>query len=150
MNALARSRASSAVGANRSFFSPARGRNRSKSSKSAPAVNGAVMDKWSAPLTLTAIEFCGWLGQAEPGDTISYHRGFLVLDRAPSNRQLSNSRRAELDLLATCAMRASEYDLVHLVQRRNAPLDFSYLAIARPRAKKTPVNIPLPTAEASS
>ena len=26
------------------------------------------------------IELCAWLSQAEPGDALEYHRGFLVLD----------------------------------------------------------------------
>ena len=99
--------------------------------------------------SLSAIEFCAWLGQAKPGDAISYHRGFLILDRFPSNKHLSAVERAELDLLADCAMRAAKQELVHLVQRRNAPLDFSYLAIARARPKKAPTTMAFPMPEAA-
>jgi hypothetical protein len=102
----------------------------------------------SGSLTLSAIEFCGWLGQAEPGDVISYHRGFLVLDRVPK-KDLPDASSAELDLLAKCAMRAAEHDLVHLVQRRNGSLDFSYLAIARPRPQKVSATVAFPMLEAA-
>ena len=33
-----------------------------------------------APHPISEIEFCGWVGQAVPGDRLEYHRGFLVLD----------------------------------------------------------------------
>jgi hypothetical protein len=136
MSAVTQSDVVVAARTDHDFFSPVRGRNRSKSRNGAPAGrDGIAMGITSGSLTLSAIEFCGWLGQAEPGDVISYHRGFLVLDRVPSKKDQADAERAELDLLANCAMRAAEYGLVHLVQRRNAPLDFSYLAIARPRKR---------------
>lgn len=107
------------------------------------------MEITSGPHALSAIEFCGWLNQAEPGDALEYHRGYLVLDRVPSEKDLPDVRRAELDLLANCAMRAAEHDLVHLVQRRNAPWDFSYLAIARARPTKAPVAMAFTMLEAA-
>jgi hypothetical protein len=136
MSAVTQSRLVAAARTDDDSFSPVRGRNRSKSRNGAPAGrNGIAMGITSGSLTLSAIEFCGWLGQAEPGDVISYHRGFLILDRVPSKKDLPDVRSAELNLLANCAMRAAEHDLVHLVQRRNGSLDFSYLAIARPRKR---------------
>jgi hypothetical protein len=95
------------------------------------------------------IGLLAWINQAEPGDALEYHRGFLVLDRVPSNKHLSDVRRAEIDRLANCAMRAAEHDLVHLVQRRNAPWDFSYLAIARARPTKAPATVAFAMLEAA-
>jgi hypothetical protein len=150
MSAVTQSDVVVAARTDHDFFSPVRGRNRSKSRKGAPAGrDGIAMGITNGSLTLSAIEFCGWLGQAEPGDVISYHRGFLVLDRVPSKKDLPDVRSAELDLLAKCAMRAAERDLVHLVQRRNASLDFSYLAIARPRPQKVSATVAFPMLEAA-
>jgi hypothetical protein len=103
------------------------------------------------PLNITPadISLVAWLNLANPGDALEYHRGYLVLDRAPSNNHLSDAKRVELNLLANCAMRAAEHDLVHLVQRRNAPLDFSYLAIARPRPKTATATMAFPLPEAA-
>ena len=150
MNAVMPSRVVVVARTDRVPFSPVRGRNRSKSRNGAPfGRDGIAMGITSGSLTLSAIEFCGWLGQAEPGDMISYHRGYLILDRVPSKKDQADIKRAELNLLADCAMRAAEHDLVHLVQRRNAPLDFSYLAIARPRPKKVSVMVAFPLPEAA-
>jgi len=73
------------------------------------------------------IEFLGWLGQAEPGDMLTYHRGLLAADRVHSS---------ELGHLASRAFSLAETSLVHLVQRRHGPDDFSYLAVARPKARE--------------
>ena len=139
MSALTRSRVLAGARTDQSVLAPVRGRNRAK-------LPGGIK---GGARTLSAIEFCGWLGQAEPGDAIRYHRGFLILDRFPSNKHLSAVERAELDLLADCATRAAKHELVHLVQRRNAPLDFSYLAIARARPKKAPATMAFPMPEAA-
>jgi hypothetical protein len=90
---------------------------------------------------LTEIEFCGWLGQAGPGDMIEYYRGFLALDSMPAARRLGERECAELLKLARRALWAAEQNLAHLVQRRNGPDDFSYLAVARIRPKTPPVSL---------
>jgi hypothetical protein len=95
----------------------------------------------TARLRISEIEFCGWLGQAIPGDHIEYHRGFLALDGMPMATRLGAKDRSELIRLGCRAMWAAEQGLAHLVQRRNGPDDFSYLAIARPRPKATPVSL---------
>jgi hypothetical protein len=59
---------------------------------------------------VSEIELCAWVAQAEPGAVLEYHRGYLAHDLA-------------------------ERGLVHLVQRRHGPEDYSYFAVARPRAK---------------
>ena len=42
------------------------------------------------------IEFCAWLGQAEPGDALEYHRGFLVVDLTPFGGSMGSEARLEL------------------------------------------------------
>ena len=86
----------------------------------------------SAPV-IDAAGFEAWLQTARPGSLIEYHRGHLCVDRqhkfdAPENAPENKAREA-LNRLANRAMRASERDLVHLVQRRHGREDFSYLAI---------------------
>ncbi len=81
------------------------------------------------PLALRRVEFGTWLKTARPGSRIEYHRGHLCVDRAPKLSASDNRTTAELNRLALAAMEASEQGLVHLVQRRHGPEDFSYLAI---------------------
>jgi hypothetical protein len=76
--------------------------------------------------------FC-WLAQAEPGDILEYHRGFLARDIIAHARRLSEHDRLELVRLARSVWWAGEQKLIHLVQRRRGASLFSYLAIARPR-----------------
>ena len=114
-------------------FSPVRGRNRAKSFELVPGGRAGIsMGMKSASLILTDIVFCGWLGQAAPGDVLEYHRGFLALDCGPQTERMSACERIEIIGLARCVFRAAENGFVHLVQRRNGENDFSYLAIARP------------------
>lgn len=84
------------------------------------------------PLGLSEPELCGWLKTAAPGDTLEYHRGFLVLDVRPDSSRLVPADRTILAQVARRAYWAAEQGLVHLVQRRHGPDDYSYLAIARP------------------
>lgn len=84
---------------------------------------------------LTEIEFCGWVGQAAPGDRLEYHRGFLVLDTFALFTRLDDTARAELGKLASRAFWAAEAGLVHLVQERVGPDEFAYIAIARPKPR---------------
>jgi hypothetical protein len=87
-------------------------------------------------LALTEVELCGWIGQAGPGDTLEYHRGFLARDTLPQGTRLAERDRAELARVAHRARWAAERDLLHLVQRRHGPDDYSYLAIARARPER--------------
>ena len=81
----------------------------------------------------TDIGVLAWLNQAEPGDAIEYHRGFLALDRSHQSSALSEGDRQALCRLASLAMRLAGQSLVHLVQRRIRPDCFSYIASARKR-----------------
>ncbi|MES0171283.1 hypothetical protein [Mesorhizobium sp. M0006] len=82
--------------------------------------------------TLSEAEFCSWLSVAAPGNVIEYHRGFLVLDADhPCQGGLALKRQRELIQLRSRAYWAAEQGLLHLVQRRLATYQFSYLAIKR-------------------
>jgi hypothetical protein len=91
------------------------------------------------------ISLCGfnrWLFRVRPGDQLEYHRGHLVWDRRPTSI-LAGKERRQLGRLADAALRAAEDGLVHLVQRRNGPFDFSYIAIkASCRASAAPAASP--------
>jgi hypothetical protein len=78
-------------------------------------------------LALTPLELCTWLGSAEVGDTLEYHRGFLAIDLV----QGVLTEQKALRNLARRARWAFDHGLVHLVQRRRGPSDFSYLAVKR-------------------
>lgn len=82
---------------------------------------------------LSEIELCGWVSQAEPGEVVEYHRGFLGIDRTPVGRPMSTEDRLHLIAMAERAMRLAEQGLIHLVQRRLGADTFSYLAVARSR-----------------
>ena len=40
------------------------------------------------------IEFCGWIGQAAPGDVLQYHRGHLALDVTTQGTRLPERERS--------------------------------------------------------
>jgi len=83
---------------------------------------------------LREADFLGWLGVAQPGDAVVYHRGCLAIDRGRvSNRGLNR--------LADRIADAAASGLVDLLQRRHGPDDTSYLAIARRRAIATPATL---------
>ena len=90
----------------------------------------AAMPAERAP---SAVELCAWIGQAEPGQWLEYHRGFLVIDAMARISTLAESDRVRLAGLGRAARRAGEAGLVHLVQRRIGPDRFAYIAIARRR-----------------
>lgn len=89
-------------------------------------------------LMLTEVELCGWLGQAEPGDTLEYYRGFLAVDTVLHGCRLSERDRIELGQIARRALWASERGLAHLLQRRHGPDDYSYYIIVRPKRPSLP------------
>jgi hypothetical protein len=92
-------------------------------------------------LRLTETDLCAWIGQAAPGEILEYFRGFLAMDTASKGSRLAERDRAELARVARRAWWASEHQLVHLLQRRHGPDDYSYLAIARPKPKQRSVSL---------
>ena len=91
---------------------------------------------------LTAGRFRAWLARSEPGASLQYHRGWLIIDRSPAS-ELTEDVRRNLGSVADAAMRASDKGKIHLVQHRNGPFDFSYLAIKRRDATFLPRALPL-------
>ena len=90
----------------------------------------------SSKLRLTEFEFFAWVAQADAGERLEYYRGYLVADTLAPLSPLTESERAALRTLANGAYRAAGQSLIHLVQRRHGPDDYSYLAIARPKPKR--------------
>ena len=84
---------------------------------------------------ITDIDLCAWIAQAETGDALIYHCGFLVVDADKSVSTLPTDRRLALRGVADAAFRAAEQGLMHLVQKRMGPDRFAYIAIARPKPK---------------
>ena len=87
----------------------------------------------NSALAVDETGFCTWLGQARPGESFAYHRGFLLLDSVRGASLFSERDRHELLRLRKRARWAEEQGLAHLIQKRNGPDDYSYLAVARPR-----------------
>ena len=93
---------------------------------------------------LTVGRFWSWLARSEPGAALEYHRGLLILDRSPAS-ELGEDERRTVAKIADAAFRAPpRTGCVHLVQRRNGPFDFSYVAIkaAPARGKRVPRSLP--------
>ena len=90
---------------------------------------------------ISEVELCAWLAQAEPGEVLEYHCGFLGLDRSACGRSMSVESRAVLSRTSNQAWRLAEQGHLHLVQRRLGPDSFLYLAIARPRPKNAPLSL---------
>ena len=76
--------------------------------------------------------FNRWLLRALLGQQLEYHRGQLIWDGSPASALAEGERRA-LARVADAALQAADDGVVHLVQRRNGELDFSYLAIKAAR-----------------
>jgi hypothetical protein len=94
---------------------------------------------------LTVGPFRSWLARSEPGAALEYHRGLLILDRSPAS-ELSEDERRTVAKIADAVSSAAEDRLVHLVQRRNGPFDFSYVAIKAAPARSQRARHPLPKA----
>ena len=90
---------------------------------------------------LTEIGLLAWLSQAQAGDILEYYRGFLAADVDARSGCLSGHDRTELVRVRRRAFWASETGRAHLVQRRHGPSDFSYLLVARPYPKTSPVSL---------
>ena len=83
---------------------------------------------------LTETNLCKWIGSALPGDIPRVPPRVLAVDIG--DRRLAAAEQKALRRVARRALWASDAGLVHLVQRRNGPNDFSSLAMARPRKRR--------------
>jgi hypothetical protein len=94
-------------------------------------------------------EFHAWLAPAKPGEQFEYHRGHLIWDRSPASDLAEDERRA-LAKVADAALQAAEDGVVYLVQRRNGPLDFGYLAVRTSRRAGAAPGTPPPQLPAAA
>jgi hypothetical protein len=94
---------------------------------------------------VSVAEFRGWLARAESCSWFEYHRGLLLWDRSPASALLDEHRRA-LPKIANAVFQAAARGEVHLVQRRNGPFDFSYLAIKAAPAREKRARRVIPAA----
>jgi hypothetical protein len=72
-----------------------------------------------------------WVREAYPGQSIQYFQGFLALGMDAHGRPLLEAERQATARVASRLWRAAQHDLVHLVQRRQGPNNWSYIAVAR-------------------
>jgi hypothetical protein len=84
---------------------------------------------------ITDIDLYAWIAQAEAGDALIYHSGFLVVDTDKALSMLPTEQQQALRGVAEAAFRAAGQGLVHLVQQRLEIDRFAYIAIARPKPK---------------
>lgn len=69
-------------------------------------------------------KFMRWFNDAKPGDRIEYYRGHLAHDRLS---KLYHERKA-LDRLAHAVWAHAIHGQVVILQERNGPMDYSYVA----------------------
>jgi hypothetical protein len=91
---------------------------------------------------LTVGRFRSWLARSAPGAALEYHRGLLILDRSPTS-ELSEDERRTVAKIADATLSAAADGLVHLVQHRNGPFDFSYIAIKAGQSPKACKAVPV-------
>jgi hypothetical protein len=83
--------------------------------------------------SIDSAAFTAWLLRAEPGERLTYWRGYLAIDASPLASQLSGEERLRLQEVSDLAWRMAQKGWIHLVQQRHGASDFSYVAVARPR-----------------
>lgn len=83
----------------------------------------------SSSLAIRTCEFGKWVKHAEPGQSIEYHRGYLVIDRANGFSRLGEKARRELHAIAGHVVFLADEGRLVLAQRRLDEGEFSYLAI---------------------
>ncbi len=98
---------------------------------------------------LNEVSFCAWVAQAEPLETLVYHRGFLAVDATSVVSKLPSDQQRVLRLVAAAALRAAEQDLVHLVQARIGPDQFAYIAVARRKPRQAGASLSVRLLEAA-
>ena len=97
------------------------------------AIEADIPPQRPSPVLLTnEAAFCNWIAQSTLGDSTVYFRGHLAYDRMPSAGTFREPERKRLVALAKRALQAAEDGLVHLVQRRHGPEDYSYIAVKAP------------------
>ena len=106
------------------------------------AMTSAERSEPAARDPISVAEFRGWLARAESCSWFEYYRGLLLWDRSPAS-ELSEDERWTVAKIADAALTAAADGLVHLVQHRNGPFDFSYVAIKAAPARSERARRPL-------
>ena len=93
-------------------------------------------------LMMTEMGFLVWLDQAQPGERMEYHRGFIARDTYPLCQLISAGERKQLQTLTNAAFECAQAGRVHLVQARLGLDHFSYIAVARAPARHPGASMP--------
>ena len=87
---------------------------------------------------VTEAELLAWFAAAEPGARLAYCRGHLSIAIFRGASNLPEAERQELRRVASRAWALAEAGQAHLLQRRNAVNDISYLIEVRPTEALSP------------
>ena len=87
---------------------------------------------------VTEADLIAWFAAAEPGARLAYCRGHLTTAIVRGASSLPEAERQELRRVACRAWALAEAGEAHLLQRRNAANDISYLIEVRPREPLSP------------
>jgi hypothetical protein len=90
---------------------------------------GFSLERQPPVLFINEAALCEWVASAQPGASTVYFRGHLASGRTPSAGALGEPERKRLVAAARRALQLGEDGLVHLVQRRHGPGDYSYTAV---------------------
>jgi hypothetical protein len=73
--------------------------------------------------------FCDWIASASSGETIEYHRGFLLCDRSGANGAYDIKDQQRISALARRAWIGAELGLLHLYSERLGEFLYRYVAV---------------------
>jgi hypothetical protein len=104
---------------------------------------GGLRDRTAMPnkpprvhLIISEAELHAWIAHAAPGDRIEYHRGVLAADRLVVGSRLPDRDSRQLNRVADILFGLAAAGRVHLLQRRNAAGDYTYIAVAATLANR--------------
>jgi hypothetical protein len=73
--------------------------------------------------------FCDWIASASAGETLEYHRGYLICDRSGANGVYNIKDQQRISTLARRAWIGAELGLLHLYSERLGESWYRYLAV---------------------
>jgi hypothetical protein len=76
-------------------------------------------------------QFRKWLRHARRKDRLVYYEGFIMFDRGSDNRDTRTAEQSEIARLADVVREAHESGFVTMIQKRNGPGNYSYIAQKR-------------------
>ena len=82
------------------------------------------------------VDFCVWVADAQPGDSIIYYTGHLSRDRLPHRDGYADAIRRKISELGNAAWMLGDENWVHLVQRRVSYGCWDYIAVRKADAPK--------------